>query len=87
MKKLIYVALISSLSFGVALGCKKEDSMLAIASKSGEARKSFALNLIYSGECKALYREDYSIIKHTMNYTQVLANDGNYYWLIRGTAK
>lgn len=79
MKKIIFLIALNILCFASEVGCKKQDSMYAIANAID--RKALFLKLYNVGEC-ALVNE-IKVIEYDGHLKKVLADDNSYYWLIR----
>lgn len=79
MKKIIFLVVLNVLCFGSEVGCKKQDSMYAIA--DAKDRKAVFLKLYSAGECN--FVNEIKVIKYDGHLKQILADDGKYYWIIK----
>lgn len=79
MKKLILLLLsLNILCLASEPGCKKQDSMYAIA--NAKDRAELFLKLSNIGECN--FVNQIKVVEYDGHLKKVLADDGNYYWLI-----
>lgn len=78
MKKLILISIFVTFGFAQVAGCKKKDSMYAIADASD--RKSVFMSLYYNGECNIV--DEIKVVDYSGRLKKVLASDGQYYWVI-----
>lgn len=87
MKELLVLISFVSLSFATSLGCKDKTNMYAIAQSQGEDRKSFAMYLINTGECRILNYLSKSDIKETDGYLVKVKFSDDDYWVIKSTIR
>lgn len=79
MKKLTFLLVFNVLCFAANdPGCKKQDSMYAIA--DAKDRQAVFFKLYSVGECT--FVNEIKVIKYDGYLKKVLADDGNYYWVI-----
>jgi len=79
MKQMVLAILLTINMYGAVIGCKKQDSMLAIA--GARDRVETATALVYGGECAIL--RDFTVVGYDMYYAKVLSSNGTYYWVLK----